>query len=329
VRFLKLALAAPLMAGLSGCKMVVMDPAGDIAVQQRDLVLLSTGLMLLIVVPVIALTLFFAWKYRASNKAATYTPDWHHSTKLEMLVWAAPLAIIAVLGTVTWVTSHTLDPYRPLGRVAPGRPVAAGTKPLEVEVVALDWKWLFIYPELGVATVNELAAPVDRPIAFKITASSVMNSFYVPALAGQIYAMPGMQTQLNAVINKPGVYDGLSANYSGAGFSGMRFKFKGMSAPEFERWVADLRAGQAQLTRADYLKLAQPSSDEPVRRYAGVDPGLFLDVVDQCVAPGSACKHAMPGMEHAERGKPVICKDPAQRVAQNAPAAVRPQNRGE
>jgi len=319
VRFLKLALAAPLLAGLAGCKMVVMDPAGDIAVQQRDLLLLSTGLMLLIIVPVIGLTLFFAWKYRASNTAATYEPDWHHSTKLEVIVWSIPMAIIMILGTVTWIASHTLDPYRPLSRIAPNRPVAANVKPLEVDVVALDWKWLFIYPELGVASVNELAAPVDRPIAFKITASSVMNSFYVPALAGQIYAMPGMQTQLHAVVNKPGVYEGFSANYSGAGFSGMHFKFKGLSDAEFGQWVASLRAAPAQLTRADYLQLAKPSADEPVRRFAGVEPGLFLDILDQCVAPGTTCKHGgMPGMNHAEAAK-ALCKTPPQRVARNDP----------
>jgi cytochrome o ubiquinol oxidase subunit 2 len=273
-------------------------------VQQRDLILLSTGLMLLIIVPVIALTLFFAWKYRASNKSATYDPEWHHSTRLEMAIWGVPMAIILILGTVTWVTSHTLDPYRPIDRLAPNRPVPANAKPLEVDVVALDWKWLFIYPEYGVATVNELAAPVDRPLAFKITASSVMNSFYVPALAGQVYAMPGMQTQLHAVINKPGVYDGFSANYSGAGFSGMHFKFKGLQPAEFDRWVADTRAGAGQLTRADYLKLAQPSQDEPVRRWASVDPTLFQAVLAQCVAPGQRCDSRMaPSSDmHADAG---------------------------
>lgn len=308
-------MAAPLLLGVAGCKMVVMDPAGDIAAQQRDLVLLATGLMLLIIVPVIALTLFFAWKYRASNTSAPYDPEWHHSTKIEMAVWAAPLAIILVLGTVTWITSHTLDPYRPLSRLGPHRPVTAGVTPLQVEVVALDWKWLFIYPQLGVATVNELAAPVDRPIEFKITAASVMNSFYVPALAGQVYAMPGMQTQLHAVINKPGVYDGFSANYSGAGFSGMHFKFKGMSATDFDRWVAQARTQAPQLTRADYLKLEKPSADEPVRRYAGADPNLFLDVVNRCAAPGQICKDrtthtAQAGAATLASTRSPLCADP-------------------
>jgi cytochrome o ubiquinol oxidase subunit 2 len=302
VKLFKVVLAAPLLLALGGCKMVVMDPAGDIAVQQKNLILLSTGLMLLIIVPVIALTLFFAWKYRASNTSAPYDPEWHHSTKLELIIWSVPMAIIMVLGTVAWVTSHTLDPYRQLDRVAAGRPVPAGVKPLEVDVVALDWKWLFIYPELGVASVNEVAAPVDRPIAFRITASSVMNSFYVPALAGQIYAMPRMQTQLHAVINKPGVYDGISANYSGAGFSGMRFKFVGKSQADFDQWVAGLRASRARLMRADYVQLAKPSQDEPVRHYGAIDPDLFLAVVKGCVEPRQPCADAMPGMQHATPG---------------------------
>src|ERR1700756_4167418 len=163
MRIVRTALAAPLLAGLAGCKMVVMDPAGDVASQQRDLILLSTGLMLLIIVPVIAMTLFFAWKYRASNNSATYDPEWSHSTKIEIAVWGAPLAIILVLGMVTWISSHKLDRHRPLDRIAPQRPIAAGVKPLEVDVVALDWKWLFIYPQLGVATVNQPALPVGPP----------------------------------------------------------------------------------------------------------------------------------------------------------------------
>jgi cytochrome o ubiquinol oxidase subunit 2 len=234
-KILRLLALAPLALLLSGCKLVIMNPSGDVAVQQRDLIVASTVLMLLIIVPVMLLTVFFAWRYRQSNTKATYDPDWHHSTRLEVVIWAAPLAIIIVLGAMTWVSTHLLDPYRPLDRIDGDRPVAEGTRPLLVEVVALDWKWLFIYPEQGIATVNELAAPVDRPITFHITASSVMNSLSIPALAGQVYAMPGMQTKLHAVINHAGVYDGLSANYSGAGFSDMRFKFYGLDQAGFDR----------------------------------------------------------------------------------------------
>lgn len=293
MRVYKQAFAISLLAGLSGCKMVTIDPSGDVAVRQRDLILLATGLMLLIVVPVIGLTLGFAWKYRASNVNAVYAPDWNHSTRLEMAVWAAPLAIIAILGTVTWITSHTLDPYRPLDRLGPDRPVSAGVKPLEIDVVALDWKWLFIYPELDVASVNEVAAPLDRPLDFRITGSTVMNSFYVPALAGQVYAMPGMETRLHAVINRAGVFDGISANYSGEGFSDMHFAFRGMRQADFTRWVAGLRSiGAPPLTRASYLWLARPSVHEPARYYPAVEPGLFQDVVTRCVEPGHACMPA-------------------------------------
>jgi cytochrome o ubiquinol oxidase subunit 2 len=273
--------------------MVVMHPAGDIAAQQRDLIVVATVLMLLIIAPVITLTLLFAWRYRQSNTQAPYEPDWHHSTRLEMVIWAAPLAIILVLGAVTWKTTHLLDPYRPLSRLAPGQPLAANVKPLRVQVVALDWKWLFIYPDLGVATVNQLAAPVDTPIDFTITANSVMNSFSVPALAGQVYAMPGMQTRLHAVINQPGDYAGFSANYSGAGFSGMRFGFHGLSQADFDRWVAAARAGGGQLDRAGYLQLERPSQDEAPRAFAAVAPGLYQAIVNRCVEPGKMCADDM------------------------------------
>jgi cytochrome o ubiquinol oxidase subunit II len=273
--------------------MVVLDPAGDVAVQQRDLLIISTGLMLLIIIPVMALTVFFAWRYRQSNTKARYEPEWHHSTQLELVIWAAPLLIIICLGAVTWVATHILDPYRPLERIAPGQPVTAEMKPLQVEVVALDWKWLFIYPEQGIATVNELAAPVNRPIEFKITASSVMNSFYIPALAGQVYAMPGMETPLQAVINKAGDYEGFSANYSGSGFSGMHFRFHGQSDADFAKWVGGIKAGGGTLDRGRYLELERPSENEPVRDFATVAPDLYHAALNMCVQPGKMCMDEM------------------------------------
>ena len=295
-RFLPLA-ALPF---LSGCGMVVLDPAGDVAQQQGDLIVVSTMLMLLIIVPVMALTVFFAWRYRAANKQATYKPDWDHSTQLELVIWAAPLLIIICLGAITWVATHLLDPYRPLTRTAPGQVIAADVKPLDVQVVALDWKWLFIYPEQGVATVNEFVAPVDRPLRFRISSSSVMNSFYVPALAGQIYAMPGMETKLHGVFNKTGEFTGFSANYSGAGFSNMRFAAKSLSAADFDKLVADARASNGgELDRPTYLKLEKPSEKEPVRRFASVDPQLFDAVVNMCVEPGKMCMHDMMSIDAA------------------------------
>ncbi|AVQ84026.1 MULTISPECIES: ubiquinol oxidase subunit II [Variovorax] len=291
---------------LAGCNTVLMNPSGDIAHQQGRLIVVSTVLMLIIIIPVIALTIFFAWRYRQSNKEATYSPDWDHSTQLELAIWAAPLLIIIALGAITWISTHVLDPYQPLRRLDAQRPIPADTKPLVVEVVALDWKWLFIYPEQGIATVNELAAPVDRPISFKITASSVMNSFFIPALAGQIYAMPGMETKLHAVINKPGEFDGFSANYSGAGFSGMRFKFHGLSDGDFDQWVQKVKAGKdGELTRELYKKLEAPSEREPVRHYAAVDPALYDAILNLCVDRNKMCMKEMMAIDaDGGMGKP-------------------------
>ena len=292
-----LAAAAALL--LSGCGLVVLDPAGDIAARQGDLIVVATALMLIVIVPVIALTLLFAWRYRASNRAAKYTPDWDHSTQLELVIWGVPLLIIIALGAVTWISTHLLDPYRPLDRIAEGRPVPEDVKPLEVQVVALDWKWLFVYPEQGIATVNELAVPVDRPLRFRITASSVMNTFYVPAMAGMIYGMPGMETELNAVVNERGVYDGFSANYSGAGFSHMRFKVHGLDDAGFDGWVRRVRESPLALSRPAYLELEKPSKREPVRHYSHVDGLLFDAVVNRCVDASRMCMHEMMAIDAA------------------------------
>jgi cytochrome o ubiquinol oxidase subunit 2 len=278
---------------LGGCNAVLLDPAGDVAAQQRDLLITSTVLMLLIIVPVMALTVLFAWRYRAGNTTARYEPDWHHSTQLELVIWAAPLAIVMCLGAITWMGTHILDPYRQIGRIAPGEALQASNKPLRVQVVALDWKWLFIYPDYGIATVNDLAAPVDKPIDFQITSSSVMNSFYVPALAGQIYAMPGMETTLHAVVNTPGNYEGMSANYSGAGFSGMHFRFHGLSDANFNAWVAHVKADGTALSPKAYLALERPSENVGVIHYATVAPALYHAVVNMCVEPGKMCMDDM------------------------------------
>ncbi|TXS90354.1 ubiquinol oxidase subunit II [Parahaliea aestuarii] len=299
----KTLLASVLALSLAGCNWVVMSPSGDVASQQADLILWSTYLMLIIIVPVIVLTLLLAWRYRSSNKDATYKPDWDHSTKLELVIWAAPLAIIIALGALTWVSTHKLDPYRPLDRIEKGVPVPEGTEPLVVEVVAMDWKWLFFYPEQGIATVNELAAPVDRPIKFKITATTMMNSFYVPALAGMIYAMGGMETQLHAVINEPGSYEGFSANYSGEGFNKMRFEFLGESESDFEQWVAQVKAQGNPLSRDAYKALEKPSIDDPVRYYSEVMPGLYDAILNRCVDPGQVCMKDLMKSHHGHHGE--------------------------
>ena len=286
------ALATGLLTGCS--KAVVLNPAGDIAAQQGQLVITATLLMLVIIVPVIALTLWFAWKYRQNNAANTeadYDPEWHHSTTLELVIWTVPLLIIIALGAITWIGTHKLDPYRPLDRIDAQRPLAPHIKPLEVQVVAMDWKWLFFYPELGIATVNEVAAPVDRPILFKLTATSTMNAFYVPDLAGMIYAMPGMQTELNAVINKPGVFKGMSSHYSGAGFSGMTFKFHGLSDGDFAQWVQKAKTDGKPLDKSTYLNLVKPSERDPVQHFSSVEEGLYDKVLNRCVEDGKMCMH--------------------------------------
>jgi cytochrome o ubiquinol oxidase subunit 2 len=290
--------------------MQVLFPAGDVARQQAHLLAVSTLLMLLIIVPVMVLTVLFAWRYRHNNREATYRPDWDHSTTLELVIWSAPLLIIIALGALTWISTHTLDPYRRLERIAPGKPVPANGKPLEIDVVALDWKWLFVYPEQGIATVNALALPVDREVEFHLTASSVMNSFYVPTLAGQVYAMPGMETKLHAVLNRPGRFGGFSANYSGAGFSEMNFKVAGMSDADFGRWVSKTKAAGGTLDTPAYLTLAKPSEDVPMMRWASVDPGLFKRVVNECATPGTPCMvdlmhKDMPGMMTGHPAPPV------------------------
>jgi cytochrome o ubiquinol oxidase subunit 2 len=287
---------------LTGCNLVVMNPSGDIASQQADLIVVSTILMLIIILPVMALIVFFAWKYRQSNKDAEYDPEWHHSTKLEIVIWSAPLAIIIALGAITWVSTHTLDPYRPLDRIDADRPLAKGHKPMVVEVVSLDWKWLFLYPEQGIATVNELAAPLDTPIQFKITSSGIMNSFFIPALAGQIYSMAGMETKLHAVINEEGIYDGFSGNYSGEGFSHMRFKFHGLSQEGFDDWVSKVKSNENLLGRPEYLQLEKPSIDEPIHYFSDVDPELYNAILNMCVDQSKMCMNEMMAIDESGGG---------------------------
>ena len=288
---------APFALALSACEGSLIDPAGDVARQQMHLVLISTVLMLLIIVPVMALTAWFAFRYRAGNQAADYQPDWDHSTQIELVVWTAPLLIIIALGAVTWVGTHLLDPWRSLGRMAEGQAVPVGAKPLEVDVVALDWKWLFIYPEQHIATVNQLVLPVGRPLSFRITSANVMNSFFVPTMAGQIYAMPGMETHLRAVLNRPVVSTGFSANYSGAGFSRMHFPVKGVSPADFAAWAGGVASGQGALDAGKYLALAQPSEGDTPQGFASATPGIFDRIVNRCVEPGKMCESEMMAID--------------------------------
>jgi cytochrome o ubiquinol oxidase subunit 2 len=274
---------------LGGCNTIVMNPSGYIANQQSNLIVTAIALLSIIIVPVIICIIVFAWRYRITNVNAVYDPEWDHSTKLEFLIWGAPLVIIIILGVITWITTHNLDPYRPLDRIDANRSIPQDVRPLIVEVVALDWKWLFIYPEQGVASINELVVPVDRPVKFKITASTVMNSFYIPAMAGQIYAMPGMETQLNSIINKAGKYDGFSANYSGAGFSDMRFKMHGVTPEGFSQWVKETQATKQKLDIESYEQIVQPSIKVPVSKYGAIDENLYGKILNRCLVESDSC----------------------------------------
>ncbi len=293
MNLLRLAALSIVPVLLSGCNLVVLEPAGDIAMQQGQLIIYATVLMLIVIVPVMALTVFFALYYRASNRKATYAPEWDHSVSLEIVVWSLPLAIIICLAGLTWVATHRLEPYDDLRRISAEKAVDADVIPLTIQVAALDWKWLFIYPEQGIATVNEVAAIVDRPVEFKLTSATVMNSFYVPALAGQIYAMAGMETELNAVINEPGDFEGFSANYSGNGFSQMRFRFHGMDEQGFEDWVAGVRAGGTHLDRATWVELAAPSVGHAVTYFDSVEDDLWRRILNLCVEEGRLCQDDM------------------------------------
>lgn len=272
----------------AGCNLVMLDPSDHVAQQGRGLFLLVPGLMLLVIVPVIGLALFLAWHYRAGNVSATCAPDVHPAPRLEVALWAVPLVIVVALAVITLRT--TPDPVRLPVKTRAHHAAHAGVEPLEVQVVALDWKWLFIYPGEGIATVNEMAVPVDRPIHFRLTASSVMNTFHVPALASTVRVLPGTETRLDAVINKPGTYVGRSGHYSGAGFSGMQFRLLGLDDKDYTAWIEKARhSGTGPLTRADYLRLAQPSANESIREYASVDPDLYERIRLRCVEEDRMC----------------------------------------
>lgn len=305
VKALRNLFVVPLTVLLASChSMVLLHPSGNVARQQSDLLINSTILIALIIVPVLIAIAVVAYRYRASNRKATYTPEWDHSAQLELLIWAAPLFIIIALGAMTWIATHTMDPFRPLTRISATQAVSSDVRPLQVDVVSLEWKWLFFYPEYGIATVNQLAAPVNVPIQFNLTSATMMDSFFIPALAGQIYTMPGMQTQLHAVINKPGNYRGFSANFSGHGFTDMRFRFLGMKEADFKQWVQSIKSGGGDLDRQTYQKLAMPTRNEPVHHYARYTSDLYNRILNRCVNPKQMCINQMMAID-ASGGRPL------------------------
>jgi cytochrome o ubiquinol oxidase subunit II len=254
---------------LAGCTEGVLDPKGPIAIAERQILFNALGIMLAIVIPTILATLGVAAWFRASNKRARYLPDFEYSGRLEVLVWAIPAMTVILVGGVAWVGAHDLDPRKPM---------ASTTKPINLQVVSLDWKWLFIYPDEGIASVNQLTIPVGTPVNFELTSSGVMNSFFVPQLGSQIYTMAGMVTRLELQADHSGTYRGLSAQYSGNGFADMRFSVDAVSAEDFARWVDAARNAGPVLDGSTYADLVKPSSAVAPFTYRAVAPDLFNDV---------------------------------------------------
>lgn len=254
----------------------VLQPAGPIAEKERNLMIFCVLISVIVVVPVFTMLILFAWRYREGNKNAKYSPDLGGSPIAEIVWWLIPAAIICIIGVVTWRSSYALDPFKPLNSSKPT---------LHIQVVALDWKWLFIYPGQNVASVNEAAIPVNTPVDFEITSDTVMTSFWDPQLAGQMYAMPGMETQLNLEASKTGSFNGVAANISGAGFAGMSFMVKSMPQQNYTSWVASARRSGRQLTTGSYAKLAQPSSYVQPSYYSSVKPGLYDTIMLKYMTP--------------------------------------------
>jgi cytochrome o ubiquinol oxidase subunit 2 len=273
----RISIGLMLLLPLAGCFGGVLEPQGPIGAANLKIMYNALAIMLAIVVPTIIATLAFAWWFRASNPRAQYRPDWVYSGRLELLVWGIPLLVIVFLGGVIWVGSHALDPFKP---------IESQSKPIEVQVVSLDWKWLFIYPDQGIASVNELVVPADVPVHFSLTSATVMNQFFVPQLGSMIATMNGMVTQLHLQADHPGDYYGQSAQFSGDGFSGMHFNVRAVPPDDFARWLDTVRTAGSALDRNTYIALAQESQNVRPFTYRTVEPNLFQAIVTQQIPPG-------------------------------------------
>ena len=266
------------MVLLGGCGGGVLDPKGPVGSDERTILLNALVIMLAIVIPTIVAALGFAWWFRASNTKATFLPTWAYSGRIEVIVWAIPTLVITFLGALIWIGSHRLDPYRPLD---------SKLKPVEIEVVSLDWKWLFIYPGQGVASVNQLVIPAGVPVHFSLTSASVMNAFFVPQLGGMIYTMNGMVTQLSLQADAPGVFHGQSSHFSGDGFSGMKFDVRAVPGAVFAEWVAATKANGPVLDVAAYRAFASQSQDVKPFTWRAVEPALFTAISSQRIPPSA------------------------------------------
>ena len=278
---------------LASCNRGILDPVGPIAAQEKQLLINSTAIMLAIIIPTMIATVAYAWWFRRGNKKATYRPNWEYSGAIEMVVWSIPALTIMLLGGITWIASHDLDP---------GKPLQSSVPPLKVEVVSLDWIWLFFYPDHGIATVNQLVVPAGTPISFRLTSATVWNSFFVPQMGTMIYTMPRMATRLNLQADRQGVYDGLSTHFSGDGFPGMQFKVQALPADQFAMWAQGSRGTGVALDGRSYSELSKPSSYVKPMTFGTVAPGLFDAIVSDKVkqlhrpqdAPSSIKNSAVP-----------------------------------
>ena len=259
---------------LSGCKLALFDSSGVTGKEIGDTILLTMGLMLIVVIPTLILSVWVPYKYHENKEVEDYDPEWEHSTKIEFFAWGIPVLIIVVLATITYLTSYSLDPRKE---------IVSDKEPITIQVVAMDWKWLFLFPEQKIATVNEVAFPVDRPVEFLVTSQTTMNSFFIPKLGGQIYAMAGMENRINLMGSEVGEYRGISANYSGFGFAGMRFKAKVTSEEDFQNWIADVKASGRVLTDEEYDRLIEKTRDHEVEYFSSIDPLQFKNIIESFV----------------------------------------------
>ena len=280
MRYIVLAVVLIGATTLGGCSEGVLDPKGPISVAERQILFNSLGIMLAIVIPTILATFGVAYWFRSSNERARYQPEFRYSGRLEVLVWAIPAMTVLLVGGVAWVGAHDLDPRKA---------ISAAAKPVTVQVVSLDWKWLFIYPEQGVASVNHLVVPAGTPISFELTSSGVMNSFFVPQLGSQIYTMSGMVTHLQLQADHPGSYRGLSAQFSGDGFADMHFVVDAVPAQQFEQWLASTRDSGPTLDAQSYADLAKPSEAVAPFTYGAVSPDLFNTIMSSAMADDPLC----------------------------------------
>ncbi|MBV9861024.1 MAG: ubiquinol oxidase subunit II [Alphaproteobacteria bacterium] len=281
----RLAIALAGVAALTGCAPSILSPAGPVGAGEKIILLNAVAIMLAIVVPTILATLAFAWWFRAGNARAQRRPDFVYSGRIELITWSIPVMVIMFLGGIAWIGSHDLDPAAELNSRA---------KPLDIQAVSLDWKWLFIYPEQGIASVNQLTVPVGVPLHFSLTSASVLNTFFVPQLGSMIYTMNGMSDRLNLQADKPGDYYGRSAHFSGDGFSDMQFDLRAVPADRFDAWVEGVRGAGPVLDQASYAGLQQQSTDVPPFTYRSAEPGLYDMIVSQKIAPASGPQSGAP-----------------------------------